>query len=48
MYELEVEWQTATDGFPAGIAFKEWLANQVVALRKAAQQSVQADEPLGA
>ena len=45
MYELEVEWQTATDGFPAGISFKEWLANQVVALRKSAQQSVQADKP---
>jgi hypothetical protein len=40
-YELEVEWQTATDGFPAGIAFKEWLANQVVALRKTAQHGVQ-------
>lgn len=37
MYELEVEWQTATDGFTAGVSFKEWLANQVVTLRKAAQ-----------
>jgi hypothetical protein len=43
MYELEVEWQTATDGFLAGVDFNEWLANQVVALRKAAQQGVQSD-----
>lgn len=38
MDELEKEWQTASDGFPAGIAFKEWLANQVIALRATAQQ----------
>jgi len=40
MYELEKEWQMAIDGFSAGIDFKEWLANQVLALRAAAQQSV--------
>lgn len=37
IHDLEIEWQTADDGFPAGVDFKTWLANQVVALRESAQ-----------
>jgi hypothetical protein len=43
MDELEKEWQMANDGFLAGVDFKTWLANQVIALRAAAQHGVQAD-----
>ncbi|MFA5401428.1 MAG: hypothetical protein WC359_13345 [Dehalococcoidia bacterium] len=37
MNELEREWQTAIDGFEAGIDFKTWLSRRLLTIRSTAR-----------